>query len=435
MNSKIAFLGLAGAMSLMFASCSVEETDEILKGEAISFNTRVSRATEVTQTSLTGFRVYADADGYSDMFINGEWAKRVGDTNVFTLPTSYYWPQGVHNIRFWAYAPYDGPDATPVLNPSFSVDQQGFGDYTPEKSMADAGKNHHDIVVAYNEVTQSAATGSSVELNFHHALSQIEVKAILGEGARKGVKGTKDKDGTEGMIVYIKGAWIMNVAGTGHLDFDKDDVTTHIKWTKDNDDKGNYGRLSEKMELSAHGGTASGIIVNGSDLTLPYSLMLIPQKLDKYEFAATGTPEKKGAYILVLCRVETVHKDTNHDTSTTAATGGSIIIGDDDKTHIHQMFPVSDDFNDAEFGYTCVPIDTEWLPGKKYVYTLQFCGTESGAGVYPPELPDMPVPDGVTVVPKPSDKNPGDPVLNNPLKFTVKVDEWSEAVQDVPKDM
>lgn len=47
----------------------------------------------------------------------------------------------------------------------------------------------------------------------------------------------------------------------------------------------------------------------------------------------------------------------------------------------------------------------------------------------------MPVPDGVTVVPKPSDKNPGDPVLNNPLKFTVKVDEWSEAVQDVPKDM
>ena len=44
MNSKIIFLGLAGAMSLMLASCSGEEADEILKGDAISFNTSVSRA-------------------------------------------------------------------------------------------------------------------------------------------------------------------------------------------------------------------------------------------------------------------------------------------------------------------------------------------------------------------------------------------------------
>ena len=111
MNSKIIFLGLAGAMSLMLASCSGEEADEILKGDAISFNTSVSRATELTQSNLAGFRVYADADSYKNLFIDGAWAKREGTSNVFTLPTSYYWPQGVQKIRFWAYAPYNGPDA------------------------------------------------------------------------------------------------------------------------------------------------------------------------------------------------------------------------------------------------------------------------------------------------------------------------------------
>lgn len=100
MNSKIIFLGLAGAMSLMLASCSGEEADEILKGDAISFNTSVSRATELTQSNLAGFRVYADADSYKNLFIDGAWAKREGTSNVFTLPTSYYWPQGVQRSVF-----------------------------------------------------------------------------------------------------------------------------------------------------------------------------------------------------------------------------------------------------------------------------------------------------------------------------------------------
>lgn len=438
MNSKIIFLGLAGAMSLMLASCSGEEADEILKGDAISFNTSVSRATELTQSNLAGFRVYADADSYKNLFIDGAWAKREGTSNVFTLPTSYYWPQGVQKIRFWAYAPYNGPDAAQVLNPQFSVDEQKFGAYNPKTDLKEAGKEHNDIVVAYTEVTQAAASGSSVELKFHHALSQIEVKAILGEGARKGIKADPDNGvdkGHEGMIVYVKGAWIMNVAGSGTLSFNKqeDAKDNHILWNADANIKGNYGRVtSKKMELDGVAGTPSGLIVNGADATLPYSLMLIPQETEKYTFANENSAAKEGAYILVLCRVESVHMETNHD----GKLPESVIVGEDNETHVHQMFPVSAKFDDKEFGYACVPIDINWKPGKKYTYTLQFCGTNSGAGVYPPELPTMPdAGDDVVVVKPDTDKKPGTPVLNNPLKFTVKMDSWNSGAEDQKPEM
>ena len=155
-------------------------------------------------------------------------------------------------------------------------------------------------------MTQAAASGSSVELKFHHALSQIEVKAILGEGARKGIKADPDNGvdkGHEGMIVYVKGAWIMNVAGSGTLSFNKqeDAKDNHILWNADANIKGNYGRVtSKKMELDGVAGTPSGLIVNGADATLPYSLMLIPQETKKYTFANESSTAKEGAYILVF---------------------------------------------------------------------------------------------------------------------------------------
>ncbi len=61
------------------------------------------------------------------------------------------------------------------------------------------------------------------------------------------------------------------------------------------------------------------------------------------------------------------------------------------------------------------------MPGKKYVYTLEFCGRNSGAGVYPPE----PLPDGIPEGEKrPDDKRPGDPVLDDPITFSVTVSDW-----------
>jgi hypothetical protein len=76
-----------------------------------------------------------------------------------------------------------------------------------------------------------------------------------------------------------------------------------------------------------------------------------------------------------------------------------------------------------------VPIDTDWKAGKKYVYNLEFCGVSSGAGLYPPTVTEpFPLENVVTTLP--DGKNIGDPVLDDPISFTVTVDDWTDATQN-----
>ena len=81
-----------------------------------------------------------------------------------------------------------------------------------------------------------------------------------------------------------------------------------------------------------------------------------------------------------------------------------------------------------------MPIDTKWQPGKKYVYNLEFCGTQSGAGVYPPTLPgEFPSGDDI-ITDRPGGKDIGDTVLDDPISFTVTLEEWTDAgVTETPE--
>ena len=74
----------------------------------------------------------------------------------------------------------------------------------------------------------------------------------------------------------------------------------------------------------------------------------------------------------------------------------------------------------------------EWEKGKKYTYNLNFCSNNSGAGIYPSDTElkgKVPTGDkngykyilGTNGAP---DKNVGDPVLTQPIDFTVTVDKW-----------
>lgn len=127
------------------------------------------------------------------------------------------------------------------------------------------------------------------------------------------------------------------------------------------------------------------------------NFMLIPQKLTKWEKTTTT-----GAYIAVLCRISS--KDGNTKT---------------------QLYPelTSNGDNAEKFGSIIVPIGTNWEAGKKYTYTLNFCGDGGGAGQVDPN-PDTTDPN-VDPNPKPG-SNGGDPVLGNPIKFTVTVENWTE---------
>lgn len=421
MNTNVKLLGMSVMLSMTFAACSNDELMERNHHDApISFTTRVmTRATETKLENLHTFRVYADAEGYNTMFIAGDTARKSENGSTYILQNSqdenYFWPSDVDKIRFWAYGPAGCDDEKDNIDiePNITASGQTFGIFGPNADMSVGGKAHQDFVVAYTEAERGKTPGMAVKLDFKHALSQIVVNATCGAGRN----------------VSIKGAWLMNVYGSGKLTFDETKDANGFKykncmrWEYENiiesdDNKANYGvSLNDRVDLSQ---TASNLITNAN------SLMLIPQKTEALKIDVNSNIDNyKGAYILLLCRVEVEHLGANHD--------GEIIPGE---KHTHQLFPVnaSDKVVPEEYGYTCVPIALDWQPGVKYAYNLEFCGKNSGAGIYPPNdvetiegLPESG--EGLTIIKRPSGKNPGDLVLDAPITFEVTVGGW-EPVND-----
>lgn len=401
MNLKTLAAGLG--LLAFAASCSDDVTEEINSGSEISFTTRMSRAEQIFNSvaDLDEFVVYAEADGYDGLFINGETAKKTDATGIYNMANTYRWPSGSQSIEFWAFAPSKLTGVN--IAGSHEAAITGFEPAIYTANAPNAGKFHKDLIVAYNNA-QKSASGNGVELNFKHTLSQIELKAKLGTGNKNAYS------------VKLKGAWFVNVWGKGDLAFDQEEKN-NFKWTNDGNTKSTYGRYFENpMDLSLN---ASALLAAGAGFDNS-SLMVIPQTLPEWD----NNDPSDGAYILLLCRVEVTHTGTDHT--------GEDYVKDDGENHIHQMFPTPDDnksFKEDLYGYVCVPLTDSnggamvWEAGKKYVYTLEFCGQNSGAGLYPPEI-DPELPDAPDT---PSGKDPGDPVLDNPIKFTVKVDNWTNA--------
>lgn len=410
MNLKLATFGLTTMM--LITACSNDEIEKINRGNEITFNTSVStRAAEMTTDMLAEFKVWADAEGYPQLFINGEKATKPENANYFSLGRAIFWPSEVASIQFWAVSPTNVPVTTSDLKPQI-----------PNFTPAPEAENQIDLITAYTKAMR--ANGTNINIKFHHALSQIVVRAKAGV------------DGDETKLVQIKGAWIVNVKPSGNLSFvpdnpstDATDVSnssTHMSWSATGN-KTIYGREftdTEPMKLSHELQDLLSFEKNSSNL------MLVPQQLDTWNLndnTDKSVNASRGTYILLLCRVETVHEGEGHPGSTTA-------IFVENGKHYHQLFPYTTRFDRGEYGYTCVPISDEWKPGKKYVYNLQFCGATSGAGVYPPtgDLTTFNLPDGsgkyIKTIPTVSPaKGIGDPVLDNPINFTVTVEEWADA--------
>ena len=413
MNAKMKLLGLTGMMSLMLVSCSKDEVVASYPGDEIVFNSRVTRATETTTSTLTKIRVYADALNYPTMFINGDVAEKKDNNGYFKFSKNYYWPNDVNTIRFWSYGPADIFTEQEIKNHvKIDARSQQFTDCTPLSGVNNPGKEHKDLVVAYtsaNRHNDENVSGSNVKLAFHHAFTQIVVKAKNG--------GASDDDSK---TIKIKGAWIVNVKPTGDLVFTEDAVSNnYMSWVAKGE-KTYYGlSYADNQEVPLSHAYVSLI---GADKDNS-SLMLVPQKLDKWDLETDKSNSKNGAYILLLCRIEIKHAGALHPDGDTS---NDPVISDGEY-HYHQLFPVSGTYNANAYGYTCVPIDTEWLPGKKYVYNLEFCGAESGAGIYPPALPEE-FPSGENVIPdRPEGKEVGDTVLDDPISFKVVLEEWTDA--------
>ncbi|MDE7179715.1 MAG: fimbrillin family protein [Muribaculaceae bacterium] len=114
--------------------------------------------------------------------------------------------------------------------------------------------------------------------------------------------------------------------------------------------------------------------------------MLLPQTLTAWDNAPHHDPDNvaRGSYLSVLVRIE-------------SKAGAVVYPFASDKKLDSNGQP-------RKYAWTAVPISGTWEQGKKYIYTLDFT---NGAGTTDP---DEPV--------------PGVPVLGDPLKFTVKVNDW-----------
>lgn len=209
-----------------------------------------------------------------------------------------------------------------------------------------------DFITSQASGKRSVNEASGVELTFNHQLSQIEVLA---------------KADNEAYTYKITGVRIGQPVASGDFDF------TTSAWTLGSD-KAIYEETYETpVELSATAQSVMGTAGNP---------MLVPQQLVAWNPETDAANSAAGAYLAVKLQINTV--------------AGA------------QVYPFT---TDKQCQWAAIPLNTNWEPGKKYVYTLDL---SHGAGYVDPKDPE-----------------PGKPVLGGPIKFTVNVLDWTDSAQDL----
>ena len=231
-------------------------------------------------------------------------------------------------------------------------------DFSPKANI----QEQKDFVTA-NATGNKTNETAGVALTFEHRLSQIEIKA---------------KNANEGYVYKIQGVRIAQPVSKGTFDF------SNNTWSLGTE-KVNYEVLYEGAEKTL-AADAQGLMADGGNA------MLLPQELTAWDAENDKSNANKGAYLAVKVNITT--KD------------GA------------RVYPVT---SVGEYDWVAVAIDTDWQPGQKYVYTLDF---STGAGKVDPEKPT------------PSDPadpfKPGEDIQGSPIKFTVTVTDWADGgAQDI----
>ena len=356
--------------AVALASCTNDDVVDVNKGGGISFRASLDKARTKAVTSLSNLNAFnVTAIGNSSNYFTGLGVTSSDNGATWTTASTYYWPG--YELAFFAYAPQ-----TPGGTVGISGTEKKISDFSPAQDVS----AQNDLVIAYNTGTKAANEGSGVPLNFKHALSQIEVQA---------------KCSNEKIKIEILGVRMVNAATKADFTFPEAETTSAYVLAQ-----------SQCAGWSgADGGHATAYYIKGEQpVTLTDNaqsimfgddnFMLLPQQLTAWD----GTASQTGAYLSVLCRIYSVD-------------GGNEIL-------LYPQ-PTDTDNKDGKYAFSAVSIDTNWEPGKKYTYTLNFCDNGGGAGKGDPDPdPDEPVDPDPGV-------DPGEPILG-PITFTVTVDEWSD---------
>lgn len=346
-------IAMSVVMTAAMAACSSQEELDINNGAGIEFRVAAdkgSRAEETTTANLAKFSVTAiNADGttyFSDVYSRNDQS--------WIPVTQHYWPVDNSVLKFHAYSPEESS-----LTGTFTITntEQKVTGFKPAEQL----KDQQDFIVAYAAGKKSTEGPTGVQLTFKHALSQIEVRAKNAgavyaykvAGVRIGSV-TSQADYALPAAAGSNGSWTL---GTEKADYKVEYTSSPITL-----------KAEPQSLMTEESGTA----------------MLIPQQLTAWDNVNDKSNDNKGSFLGVYINIKIIDGENQVQYYPAVAAEGE---------------------TQAEYGWACIPVDTKWEPGYKYVYTLDF---SNGAGKYPPEDPDV----------------PGEDVLTDPIRFTVDVEPW-----------
>ena len=388
------FYMAAAAVALI--SCTNEETVDVDDSGTIKFRAVMgaganSRGIETKTENLNEFMVCAVVRGQAEHYIEQQKFERIAfnedGTAQFSSKNVYRWPENC-TVDFYAYSYYPGKDGDKdneidykKLGVKLSTEDDGSeddgsedhnsGDHTISFSPDQDITKQIDPVTAWNCGSEHTSS-MGVVLEFHHILSQIQIKALSSNSIYK---------------FQILGARIANVKSEGGTWNIANKTWTGIKSTL-----GTYAITQSKEPEPL---TATAVSIIGDD----NPAMLLPQSLTGWdptkvkEVDGTKVVDSDGAYISVLLRI------TMNNTS------GDHVVFPDPKAKYTKI----KDNGDNEYAWANIPISTVWESGKRYIYTLNFM---SGAG-YDDE---------------------GEKILGDQISFTTTVKAWESKptnLQDV----
>lgn len=349
-------------------------------------------------------------------------------TNVVPAGSSIYWADKTTKAIFKAVAPKDVKEGENIIAGGVTTE-----DYS---AASDCRTDMKDIIVAYNEGTKKDFT-NGVPINFRHVLSRIQFKAV-------------NKDQSNGMVLEVKAIKLGNIASKASLAYPTIVTGDGFAWEKYSP----WANASTAQYYYGSNSSAISIQPVATAMSDGQDFYLLPQQLTAADGDALKAGDKTKQYVSFLIRVYYVGNydplnpntssvstavynasNTSYDaakkniwpfakvgTAFTTVAGKQIKAGYLDKTNYADL--TDDDITNGnvtlcsdatEFAWACVPIDTNWEPGKKYVYTLNY--SAAGLGMVDPE-------DGAV---------PGDDIIpESPVKlwFTVTVSDWEEVAEN-----
>lgn len=383
MKKELLFAAVA---AVALASCSGDDTLDANKSVyPISFRASVdkqTRASEVSAGNMQSFNV--TAVGNDKTYFSGLTATSTDSGNTWSTDKIYYWPS--YQLTFYAWS-----HATDGATVSVDHNGQKVTGFSPNQSVG----SQKDFVVSVNTGTKKDNNGGGVTMNFKHALSQIAVQA---------------KCSNDNMKIEVLGVKLVNMATTADFTFptavtSSESTLAQSLWDnlsgKDDHSKAYMVKGTSPVTLTS---TAQSIMFSEG------SFMLIPQQLTKWDATATtGTTSttSTGAYLAVLCRVSSKNGD--------------------ELTLLYPQ-PTDADNKDNKYAFTAVGIGTNWEPGKKYIYTLDFCnGVDGGCGQIAPDLgnPTSSADSNIDTDPV-HGKTAGYTILGA-IKLSASVDSWTDS--------